>query len=219
VSTIAVTIESGFATVGAGRWLMAREQPAAYCGSAKQMRRKGWFVRDRSALCLVELTAPAAATPDVPAPEAWAKCASAARPFLTHIPCAAELFAVSEKVLVAPAEGWKDAKTLKPLPMSLRFAFSVTHFTADWVVMATRSRTARLALAEGETLSVRQEAAVAWTTPMPTGFCPKLSIMDVLLPRGPAMLGLTFYGPGIVWIEGAAERKRELPRRGAGYGV
>jgi uncharacterized protein (AIM24 family) len=78
--------------------------------------------------------------------------------------------------------------------------------------MATASRTARVQVADGETFSVRPEAAVAWTTRQPTGFCPKLSIWDVLLPRGPRNLLLTFYGPGLVWIEGAANRPTTVQR-------
>ena len=69
--------------------------------------------------------------------------------------------------------------------------------------MATAGRTARVALADEETLSARPEAVVAWTGKRPTGFCPKLSIWDILLPRGPRDLLFTFYGPGIVWIEGS----------------
>ena len=72
-----------------------------------------------------------------------------------------------------------------------------------WVVMATASRTARVSVADGETLSVRPEAVVAWTGPRPTGFCPKLGIWDILLPRGPKDLLFTFHGPSLVWIEGS----------------
>jgi uncharacterized protein (AIM24 family) len=71
--------------------------------------------------------------------------------------------------------------------------------------MATASRTARVALADGETLSVRPEAVVAWAGRRPTGFCPKISVWDVLLPRVPRALLFTFYGPGVVWIEGARD--------------
>lgn len=233
--TCDVTIENGFATVGAGVWLMAYHQPVVYSGVAKRLRRKGWFVRDRSILELVEIGAQAvpqkkalpsssvaAASEDVPKaePAVWAKCSLAKRPFLTHIPCAAEIFAVSEKVLVASAQSWKDAKNVKPVPMSARFAFCVTQFVANWVVMATKSRTTRLVLGEDEMVSVRPEAVVAWTTKMPTGFCPRLSLWDVLLPRGPRELSLTFYGPGVVWIEGASERNgRVIDRRRFGYGI
>jgi hypothetical protein len=72
-----------------------------------------------------------------------------------------------------------------------------------WVVMATASRTARLSVDDGDTLSVRPEAVVAWTGQCPTGFCPKLGIWDILLPRGPKDLLFSFHGPCIVWIEGA----------------
>lgn len=87
--------------------------------------------------------------------------------------------------------------------MSARNALCVTEFGGEWVVMATASRTARVALGEDETMSVRPDAVVAWTGRAPTGFCPRLSIWDVLLPRGPRDLLFTFYGPGVVWIEGA----------------
>ena len=228
--TCDVTIENGFATVGAGMWLMACHQPVVYSGVVKHLRRTGWFVRDRAMLELVELgtqqlSAPkkdAVQSEEVAKPEqvVWAKCALANRPFLTHIPCAAEVFAVSEKVLVASAQSWKDAKLVKPVPMSARFSFCVTQFTANWVVMATKSRTIRLVLGEDETVAVRPDAVVAWTTKMPTGFCPRLSLWDVLLPRGPRELSLTFYGPGVVWVEGASERKtRVMDRRRFGYGI
>ena len=69
--------------------------------------------------------------------------------------------------------------------------------------MATASRTARLQVADGDTLSVRPEAVVAWTGNRPTGFCPKLGLWDILLPRGPKNLLLHFHGPSVVWVEGS----------------
>ena len=192
-----VEIANGFAEVGAGRWLMGRGQPAAFFGRAVRLRRKGWCVRDRSRLDLVETTASA-------------KCADSMRPFLTHIPCAAPISAVSSKVLVAPESARKDAQTVKAVPLSARSALCATIFdqpegdggASAWVVMATAGRTARVQLSDGDTLSVRPEAVVAWTGKRPTGFCPKLSIWDILLPRGPRDLLFTFYGPGVVWVEG-----------------
>jgi len=197
-----VTIAGGFAEVGAGRWLMGRGQPAAFFGAAVRRRRRGWCVRDRARLGLVETNAAA-------------KCADASRPFLTHIPCAASVFAVADKVLVAPAEARRDAQFVKVVPMSVRSSLCVTEFgvgedaddgkgASAWVVMATASRTCRMPLEDGETLSARPDAVVAWTTKRPTGFCPRLSIWDVLLPRGSRDLLLTFYGPGVVWIEGSS---------------
>lgn len=191
---VVVTIENGFADVGGGSWLMGRGQPAAFRGTAVRRRRRGWCVRDRGCLDLVETTG-------------TAKCADAARPFLTHIPCAEPIFAVSGKVLVAPAAARKDAQLVKVIPMGARGALCVTEFGEEWIVVATMGRTARVQVAEGETLSVRPEAAVAWTGKRPTGFCPKLSIWDIILPRGPRDLLLTFYGPCLVWIEGAATRQ------------
>ncbi|MBR1588329.1 MAG: hypothetical protein IJ658_08410 [Kiritimatiellae bacterium] len=212
---VVVTIENGFADVGGGSWLMGRGQPAAFFGTAVRRRRKGWCVRDRGRLDLVE-TAGAA------------KCADSTRPFLTHIPCAEPIFAVSGKVLVAPASARRDAQLVKMVPMSARGALCVTEFGEEWVVTATAGRTARVQVPEGETLSVRPEAAVAWTGKRPTGFCPRLSIWDLILPRGPRDLLLTFYGPCLVWIEGAeGSRPCATGRAGAspsllerrGYGV
>ena len=190
----AVKIEGGFAEVGAGAWLMGRGQPAAFFGSVVRRRRKGFFLRDRSALDLVETTGAA-------------KCADARRPFLTHIPCAAPISAASAKVLVAPAKARRDAHFVKLIPLSLKNALCVTEFGEEWVVMATAGRTCRMPLDDGQTLSVRPEAVVAWTGRDPTGFCQRLSLWDVLLPRGPRDLLLTFYGPGVVWAEGSFSGK------------
>ena len=196
----AARLEGGFAEVGAGAWLMGRGQPAAFFGTASRRRRKGWVVRDRGSLDLVETTASA-------------KCADASRPFLTHVPCAAPVFSVSGKVLVAPAAARKGSRLVKAIPMSGRRSLCVTEFGLPetgngeqggaWVVMATASRTCRIPLGDGQTLSVRPESVVAWTGKAPTGFCPRLSLWDVLLPRGPRDLLYTFYGPGVVWVEGS----------------
>ena len=112
----AAEIAGGFAEVGAGAWLMGRGQPAAFFGKAVRRPRRGWRVRDRSRLDLVETTAAA-------------KCADSSRPFLTHIPCAAPVFAVSGKVLVAPAAARKDAHLVKVIPMSAKSALCVTEFS------------------------------------------------------------------------------------------
>ena len=194
----AVKIEGGFAEVGAGAWLMGRAQPAAFFGAAVRRRRRGWVVRDRGSLDLVETSAAA-------------KCADSSRPFLTHIPCAEPIFAVSGKVLVAPAAARRGAHVVKAIPMSARRSLCATEFALPederpaWVVMATAGRTARVPLADGETLSARPEAVVAWTGRLPTGFCPRLSLLDVLLPRGPRDLLFTFYGPSVVWVEGSSD--------------
>ena len=132
---------------------------------------------------------------------AW--CSAADRPFLTRIDCGVPVSAISEKVLVAPAGARSGARLLRVVPMSLARSIRTTEFSSEWVVMATRSRTARVALADGESLGVRPDAAVAWTGARPTGFCPRLRLLDVLLPRGPRDLLLHFHGPAIVWIEGS----------------
>jgi len=190
---VVVTVENGFAEVGGGSWLMGCGQPAAFFATLVRRRMKGWLVRDRSRLDLVETAG-------------TAKCAYASRPFLTHIPCAEPIFAVSEKVLVAPATARAGAQTVRVVPMSARGSLCVTRFDEEWVVMATSGRTARIKVEDGETLSVRPEAVVAWTGKRPTGFCPRLGLLDVLLPRGPRDLLLTFYGPCVVWTEGSGRQ-------------
>ena len=213
--TDAATIEGGFAEVEAGTWLVGRGQPAACLGEAVRRCRRGWVVRDRAALDLVET-----------AGRAW--FADASRPFLTHIPCAAPISAVSRKVLVAPLAAHRGAELVKVVPMSRKGSFEVSKFgsldvlksgslekgetskpqslktsSSAWVVMATVSRTTRVSVEDGATLSVRPAAAVAWTGNRPTGFVRRIGILDVLLPRAPRDLLLHFHGPCIVWVEGA----------------
>ncbi len=186
----AARIESGFAEVGAGSWLMGRGQPAAFFGSAARRRRKGWLLRDRRSLDLVETSASA-------------RCSDSRRPFLTHIPCAAPISAVADKVLVAPAAARTDSYMLKAIPMSVRSAVAVTEFDKEWVVVATAGRTSRISVEDGDTLSARPESVVAWTGKRPTGFCPRLGFWDFVLPRGPKDLFFHFHGPCIVWVEGS----------------
>ena len=87
--------------------------------------------------------------------------------------------------------------------MSGKGSLCVSQFGEEWVVMATASRTSRIQVPDGDTVSARPEAVVAWTGNRPTGFCPKLGLLDVLLPRGPKDLLLHFHGPCLVWVEGA----------------
>ena len=185
-----VTIAGGFAETDAGSWLTGRGQPVAYFGEAVRRRRKGWLLRDRAALELIETSG-------------QARFAAAERPFLTHIPCAAPVSAVSSKVLLAPAAARTGSETVRVVPMSIRSAFGVTVFGSGWVVMATQSRTARVNVEEGDTLSVRPEAVVAWTGNRPTAFVRRIGILDILLPRPPRDLMLHFHGPCTVWLEGA----------------
>ena len=53
---IEATIESGFAHVTDGMWLMSSSQPAAYCGRLQDLRMRGWVVPDRGRLRLVEVS-------------------------------------------------------------------------------------------------------------------------------------------------------------------
>ena len=111
----AATIENGFAVIDAGTWLVGRGQPAAFFGEVVRRRRKGWFLRDRPALERVDTTG-------------RAFFADAARPFLTYIPCASPITAVSAKVLLAPASARTGAELVKVVPMSVRHSICVTRF-------------------------------------------------------------------------------------------
>ena len=212
-----VELSSGFAVVGAGAWLFGRAQPAAVRGTLRVRGLKGFVCPDRGALSRGELSAEkshaeSAETAEFKShaesaegteqgPRAW--CSASACPFLTRIDCGAPVTAVSDKVLVAPVAARSGACLLRVVPMSFARSIRTTEFSSEWVVMATRSRTVRVALADGESLGVRPEAAVAWTGARPTGFCPRLRLLDILLPRGPRDLLLHFHGPAIVWIEGS----------------
>lgn len=184
-------IENGFAKVSAGTWLVGASQPVATVGLCRPRALKGWFVPDRSRLHLAEV-----------ADRAF--CSSARQPFLTQIPCAAPLTVLSAKVLVAPASARQGSRVLRIIPFSFRNALCVTHFTSEWVVLATSSRVTRIPLKENELLTARVESALAWTTKNPTGFAPRLRLRDLLIPRPrDRNLMLHFYGPGVVWLEGA----------------
>ncbi len=184
-------IENGFATVGHGIWLMGAAQPTAVLGTSVPRPLKGWLVPDRAKLHMVEV-------------DGTAHCAMAPRPFLTRIDCAVPVSVVSAKLLVASANTRRGGRMLRIIPFSFRNAVCVTECADEWVVMATQSRTTRLSLEEGEVLTARVEAAVAWTTKAPTGFCPRLGLTDILIPkRMDRNLMLHFYGPGIVWLEGS----------------
>ena len=185
-----VEVQNGMAVTPAGTWLAGRGQPTAYRGSAVTRGLRGLFVPDRASYALVETTG-----------EAW--FADAARPFLTHIPCAAPVTAVAEKVLVAPAKARTGAENVRLVPLSWKGAVRATRFEREWVIFATQSRVEKAVLEEGEILTVQAGAAVAWTTKRPVGYVPRLKLGDVLLPRRrQANLAMHFYGPGIVWFEG-----------------
>lgn len=200
-------IENGAAKVPAGKWLMSRLQPAAFFGSALVRSLRGLFVPDRATVLSVETTG-----------EAW--CADSERPFLTRLAALPDktLSLVSSKLLVAPFASRTGARSLRVVPMSFRRALAITEFRFGWAVAATCGRVAKAVVEDGMTLSVRPEALVAWIGPNPTGFCPKLSVWDMLLPRGPKNLALSFHGPAVVWFEGAMRpacvRNRPFSRKG-----
>lgn len=189
---VEATIENGFAHVNGGMWLFGASQPAAYSGGLRDRRMRGWIVPDRGRLRNVELSGSAS-------------CSDASRPFLSRIDCADSLSVVSDRILVAPAGSRAGSSVVRVIPMSFRYAVVVTEFrNPGWAVAATASRVNRFVLKEEDVLTVRIESVVAWTTKRPTGHCPKLTMRDVLIPkRRKKSLWLNFYGPGVVWAEGA----------------
>ncbi len=198
-------IENGMARVEtAGAYLAARDQPCAHAGAVRVAGLRGLIVPDRAALCQVETTGAA-------------YFARAEAPFLTLLAALPDepLCVVATKLLVAPAASRVKGRALKLVPMSFARALAVTELRGGWAVLATKSRVARVAVAEGDTLTVRSEALVAWCGAAPTTFCPRLGLLDILLPRGPRGLAFSVHGPATVWFEGAALP----PRRRRLYGV
>lgn len=199
-----VEIANGCAKAPRGSWLVAANQPVACAGACEVRGLRGFSVPDRGRVFS------AAAEGEV-----W--FAAQERPFLTRLdaPPDGRLAAVSRKLLVAPAAARTGARNVRPVPMSLRRAEVVTELTGGWAVMATRGRVTRQAVDDGATLSVRPEAVVAWIGRDPTGFCRRLGLMDLLLPRGPRNLVFNFHGPCVVWFEGSAAPERIVRGRGA----
>lgn len=128
--------------------------------------------------------------------------AASGRPFLTRIDLGEPVHAVVSKLLVAPMSAKKRRRLIRLIPFSFRDAIAAYEMEIGWAVMATSSRVRRVVVPDGETLSVAPAAAVAWTGRRPTGFCPRVRLRDLLLPRKPR-LRLSFHGPCIVWLEGA----------------
>lgn len=189
--------ENGFARVEGGEWLYGVRRPAAVLGtlSAKRLPRAegSWWRRlfrpDRRRLQCATL-----------AGRMW--CGERERPFLTRIDLAERVTVVTEKLLLAPASSRRASSLLRVVPFSLRDAICTTVMEGGWVVAATKGRTMRVAVAEGETLGVVPEAVVAWTGHAPTGYCPRLRLRDLVLPRAPKCVNLNFHGPCVVWFEG-----------------
>jgi len=202
-------IENGFAKVEAGAWLCGCAQPVACCGTASVTGLKGFVVPDRAWVRRVEVKKSGEGEGVV----SW--FANGDAPFLMRIDALPDepLHLVSSKLLVAPFAARVGAMSLKLVPFSFQRSTAVTDFKMGWAVAATKSRVTRVALEDGETLSVRPEALVAWTGKRPTGFCPKLSLWDILLPRGPKNLTYSFHGPAVVWFEGSGDMPGRRGRR------
>lgn len=184
-------IENGCAKVQAGEWLMGRSQPVACTGPYQKLGLRGFIVQDRSHLVEVR------SQHDL-------YCASADKPFLCRLDALPDekLNVISSKLLVAPKESRVGARCVKIIPMCFKRAMPVTEFQKGWVIASTRGRAMRVAVKENETLMVNPESVIAWIGKDPTGFCPKLGIMDILLPRGPRELAFSFHGPCTIWFEG-----------------
>lgn len=198
-----IEMANGCAKAPRGTWLAAADQPAASLGSVRLRGQKGFVVPDRAALRVVESEG-----------EIW--LSSSDRPFLTRLdaPPDEAVAVVSAKVLVAPVESRTGARNVRLVPFSFGRSTVVTAFRGGWVVTATRGRVTRVAVEDGATFAVRPEALVAWVGKDPTGFCPKLGLMDIILPRGPKNLSFNFHGPCVVWFEGASVPVRGIRRTG-----
>ncbi len=190
--------ENGFARVEGGDWMFGELQPSAVSGTLtpKRLPREdvSWWRRlfqpDRRRLRCASLSG-----------RMW--CGDRAHPFLTRIDLAERVTAVTAKLLLAPASARRAGGLLRVVPFSVRGAICTTALEGGWAVMATQGRTTRVVVADGETLGVKPESAVAWTGRAPTGFCPRLRARDILLPRAPKCLRLNFHGPCVVWFEGS----------------
>ena len=140
---------------------------------------------------------------DPPAAETESRLwyAAQGRPFLTRLDLGERVSVVAAKLLVAPKAARRRRGTVRIVPFSARNAIPFLELETGWAVAATASRVTRIVVGEDETLSVAPEAAVAWTGRRPNGFCPRLRLRDLLVPRK-ARLRLRFFGPCIAWVEG-----------------
>ena len=186
-----VKVDSGWAKAEAGDWLTGRAQPAAYTGKVTVKTLRGFIVPDRALVRSVTS-------------DGVMYCSSSDAPFLTRLDALPDepLHLVSAKLLIAPLSARSGAKAVKLIPFSFQRSTPVTEFRGGWAMAATKSRVTRVALEEGGTLTVRPESVVAWIGNAPSGFCPKLSVLDVILPRAPKNLAYTFHGPATIWFEG-----------------
>ena len=189
-------IEKGCARAPAGSWLTGRGQPAACLGACRSRTLPGFVVPDRAKVLVL------AAEGDV-------YCAAADRPFVVRLDALPDetLNVVSEKLLLAPLGARTGAHNVKLVPFSFRRVTPVTEFRKGWAVAATKSRVMRLGIGEDDVLTVRPESLVAWVGRDPSGFCPRLGLCDLLLPRGPKNLAYSFHGPCTVWFEGSEESR------------
>ena len=188
-----VKVDSGWAKAEAGEWLTGRAQPAAYAGKVTVKTLRGFIVPDRSMVRAVTS-------------DGALYCSASDAPFLTRLDALPDepLHLVSSKLLIAPFSARSGAKAVKLIPFSFQRSTPVTEFRGGWAIAATRSRVTRVALEDGGTLTVRPDAVVAWIGKQPTGFCPRLSFWDMILPRSPRNLAYTFHGPITVWFEGCS---------------
>lgn len=139
-----------------------------------------------------------------PAAETAERCyfARQGQPFLTRFDLAEPTHVVASKLLVAPRASKRRQRFLRIVPFSFKDAVRTYELSGGWAVLATASRVRRIVVGEDETLTAHPTAVVAWTGKRPSGFCPRLRLRDLFLPRKPR-LRFRFHGPAIVWIEGA----------------
>lgn len=195
-------VQNGFAQLPAGDWLAGQAQPAACCGTASVVGLRGWLVPDRAPLRRVTASG-----------NCW--FSEQEKPFLTRLDALPDepLHVVSSKLLVAPYASRVRGGSLRLVPLSIRSSLVYTDVQGGWVVVSTASRVTRVSIKEEEVLTVRPESVVAWVGRKPTGFCPKLSLWELFIPRNPASLSFSFHGPAVIWFEGS-KRPPALRRNG-----
>ena len=116
-----------------------------------------------------------------------------------------DLHVVTNTLLCYATTRRRGGHLLKVIPGSLRKAIGVTDLAAGNeglpVYCAALQELRPIDLPEDETLGVNPRALAAWQGPSrPRPFLKKLRMLDLLLPRLPGELTLTFSGPARIWL-------------------
>ena len=116
-----------------------------------------------------------------------------------------DLHVITDALLCCATSRRRGGQLLKVIPGSLRKAIGVTDLDAATqglpVYCAGLQELRPVDLAEQETLGVNPRALAAWQGhARPRPFLAKLRMRDLLLPRIPGELTITFTGPARIWI-------------------